>query len=272
MHTTPWIALGNDKYFDDNSLAVVTLVDCGNNTGNWRYLDRAWEVFDRFVRTGLGLSKRRSRRTRSGRTDPTKPNTTDRAGSATALAALAAFRLAEYYPQGRNGFDKNATVEWGLVRRSIGSGTSCVTRPSNLLWNSLQDKDGAWPADKTKWTYLPGLTIRGYVAALPHHRRQYEPEPGDARLVTPAIDRNGAIFDGLVTDPNRRFWSDATFFTSILAGDGLLELYRVTDDLRYWEEMRRNANYMYWYLNDTTACTSATCACGRSTTRTRRSG
>ena len=160
MHTTPWVALGNDKYFDDNSLAVVTLVDCGNNTGNWRYLDRAWEVFDRFVRTGLGLSKRRSRRTEVGnRSDQTEHDRPGRLRDCT--------RSARGIPPGGVLPPRSERLRQERHRR-VGTGKALdwiwdkLRDPTdNLLWNSLQDKDGAWPADKTKWTYLPGLTIAG---------------------------------------------------------------------------------------------------------------
>ena len=68
--------------------------------------------------------------------------------------------------------------------------------------------------------------------------------------MTPAIDRNGAIFDGLVSDPNRRFWSDATFFTSILAGTDSSSFTGSPEICATGRKCCRNANYMYWYLND----------------------
>jgi hypothetical protein len=107
-----WVTFpgNNDKYYDDNSLAVVVLVDCYNTTLYMKYLERAWQIMADFVFGGWDSLGNPGGITWG--TDPSKPNTSDKTVSATAFAALEAFRLAQYYPD-RPWFKRNFMVQWG---------------------------------------------------------------------------------------------------------------------------------------------------------------
>jgi hypothetical protein len=247
-----WVAFsGNDdKYYDDNALAVVALVDCYEATQDLVYLDRAWEVMSGFVHGGWDSSGDPGG-VRWG-TDPTKPHTANRTVSATAFAALAAFRLAERHPVGRNGFDRDFNVGWGhAVLEWIW--TTIRDPQDDLIRDGLGPTADGWEILPVKWTYNTGVPMRAYVE---HHRLT-----GDGgslsravRLADAAIDRGlKPLFDGMVEDPARNFWYDSTFFVHHLMADGLLEVVRATGQGGYWEEIRRQANYLFWYVRDADA-------------------
>lgn len=140
-------------------------------------------------------------------------------------------------------------VQWGY---SALDWVWCKIRDpqDNLVRDGLRLGDGVWTIMSTKWTYNTGIPIRAYV----EHYRLTGDQTSLSRaktLADAAVNRNlKPLFDGLVTDPNRNFWYDSTFFVQHLLADGLLELLRVTKDDRYWHEIRRQANYLFWYIRD----------------------
>ncbi len=228
----------NDTYYDDNAWGVTTLVAAYEATGDAAYRDRAQQVMEGFVSGGWDPTDTPGG-VRWG-TDPTKPHTADKTASATAGAALAALGLA------RLGIHRASNIAWAQ---------------SALTWlqRHLQDKDGlirdglqapTWTVMPTKWTYNTGVPIRAYVE---HYRLTHDPASLEAakRLARAATDRNKALYDQLVRDPERRFFYDSSFFVHYLA-DGLLALYRVTQDAALLDEVKRNANYAYAYLRDPT--------------------
>src|SRR5262245_35737965 len=74
-------------------------------------------------------------------------------------------------------------------------------------------------------------------------------------LAEAAMNPAGMHFDAVVTKPRRRFCYDSTFFVQHLVADGLMELLRVHDDpdlrKRIWDEVTRQANYLFSYVRDT---------------------
>ena len=239
----------NDKYDDDNSLAVVVLVDCYNATLDMRFLERAWQVMANFVFTGWDASG--SPGGMRWGTDPHVPYTSDKTVSATAFAALAAFRLAEYYPD-RPWFDRSFMVQWGF--NALDWVWTKLRDEDNLVRDGLRPDNGGWTIMDVKWSYNTGVPIRAYV----EHYRLTDNQSSLSRartLALAAINRDlKPLFDGRVTDPNRNFWHDNTFFVQHLIADGLMEILRVTDDSPFrnkvWDEIRRHANYMFWYIRD----------------------
>lgn len=64
------------------------------------------------------------------------------------------------------------------------------------------------------------------------------------------LNRNlSPMFDGAVTDPDKRYWYDATYFVQYLV-DGMRELSRFTGNNAYRQEANREATYCLSYLKD----------------------
>ncbi|RYG86938.1 hypothetical protein EON77_02995, partial [bacterium] len=101
----------------------------------------------------------------------------------------------------------------------------------------------------TLWTYSTGVPIR---AALKYYSlsgdttyRDWARRMGDA-----CLDRGlQPLYDGAVTDPNKRYWYDAGFFVQYLA-DGLRLLSLATNDPKYMAEAKRNADFTYSLMRD----------------------
>ncbi len=227
----------NDKYFDDNGWAVLGLLAAFEATRDRRFLERATEVFDRFLIGGIDRSGKPGG-VRWG-TDPDKPGTSDRNACSTEAVALAALGLAG---QGH--------------RRP-----ECLALARGLLdWleETLVDRDGLvrdglfapnWAINPTKWTYNTGNLIRAWVdwSALSGDRTGLERAE---RLAEAACDRTKPLYDSVVADPSRRHWFDSTFFAEHLA-DGLLRLERAVGGSARRAEVERHAEFALRFLKDT---------------------
>ncbi len=173
-------------------------------------------------------------------TDPDKPGIGDHNACSTSGAALAAVSLA------RIGVNRQANLRW--TRAALDWIVRRLRDTDGLIRDGLHAPD--WTVMPTKWSYNTGVPIRAYVE---YHRLTGDKAALEAaqRLARAAMDRTKPLYDGLVRDPNRRFWYDSGFFVHHLA-EGLLALYRVTGDETLRAEVRRNANYAYQYLRDPT--------------------
>ncbi len=245
---TAWIHFpGNlDAYYDDNSWAVIVLVDAylscrtTDPARSAKYLARAKTVMADFIVKGRDMTGQPGGM-RWG-ADATKANTSDRGTSSTAGSVLAAFMLA------RAGVEIEFYTEWGH---------------SLLTWLSshLLDSDGLvmdalvgpnWTARKIKWTYNTGVPMRAYVE---HYRltRSKESLMMAERLARAALSRNGALFDSAVHDPAKRFYWDESYFVHYLA-DGLLQVAQTTQDAPLAASaintVVSSANYAHTYLHD----------------------
>jgi hypothetical protein len=245
---TAWVHFpGNtDAYYDDNSWAVIVLVEASlacrktDPTRSAQYLDRAKTVMADFVVNGSDTTGRPGG-IRWG-ADPSKPNTSDRGTSSTAGSALAALMLA------RAGVDPKFYTQWGH---------------DLLLWLStrLVDTDGLvmdalvppdWKARTIKWTYNTGVPMRAYVE---HYRltKSADSLSRASQLANAAINRDGALFDSAVHDPHKRFYWDESYFVHYLI-DGLLQVAEVTTDAELAsaavDTAVRSADYAQAYLCD----------------------
>lgn len=226
----------NDKYYDDNAWFVMALVEAYEATKEKRYRDRAVEVTERFLSGGWDSSGKPGGQ--KWGTDPKVGGTGDVNACSTASTALSAIGLA------RIGVNRKKNVQWAgdaldwIVRR--------LRDTDGLIQDGLHAPD--WSVMQTKWTYNTGAPIRAYVEhyQLTGDKNSLEQAK---RLAAAATDRNKRMYDGLVRDPNLRFWFDSSFFVPHLA-EGLLALYKATGDKALLAEVQRNANFAYQYLRD----------------------
>lgn len=227
-----------DRYYDDNAIMVRVLVKAHAATGDRRYLDRARDVLDGFVREGWDPTCKPGGM--QWGVDPSKRGAGDRAACSTSMTALAALELAAA------GIDTKHSIEWAealmdwLVER--------LQDGDRLINDALEPPD--WKVRRVKWTYNTGMAIHANVLLWRLTRKDARLEAARA-MGDAAIDRTGRMYDGLVKDPERNHWFDSSFFVPYLA-DGLVELSRATRDGRYAAEVRRNARYAFERLRDPT--------------------
>ncbi|MCW3054900.1 MAG: hypothetical protein JWN14_4070 [Chthonomonadales bacterium] len=226
----------NDKYFDDNAWLTAALAEAFEVTREVVYQERAVEIGRNFL--PLGWDKSGNPGGQRWGTDPTKPGTGDRNACSTVSLALAAISLT------RLGIDRAATL--AMCRAALNWTSTHLRDTDDLIQDGLHSPD--WAIMTTKWTYNTGALIRAYVDLYRFTGdRTYLNEA--KRLAKAATDRSKRLYDGLVQNPEHRFWYDSSFFVPHLA-EGLLALYRETRDETLREEVRRNANYAYHYLRD----------------------
>ena len=237
----------DDSYYDDNAWAVITLVEAYEATRTSDpqhahvYLDRVSDIMNTYEVRGWDAGNLGG--VRWG-TSSSVAGSTDRTVSATAGSALAAFML---HRAGR-------TPSWGGTWLQWGTGAL------NWIMTRLRDTDqlimDGFRADgsllPTKWTYNTGVTIRALVER--YRATGDKADLANAQLMgRAAIDHRGALFDGLVTNPDKRFWYDAAYFVHYLA-DGLLRLREATSDAGLRDtirnELAREAAYIYNYIRD----------------------
>jgi uncharacterized protein YyaL (SSP411 family) len=226
----------NDKYYDDNSWAIVALVDCFEVTGVAAYRDRAAEIMERFILGGWDASGKPGGM-RWG-TDPTKANTSDKSACSTSGAALAAFRLAKV------GVRRDYYLKWG--RGALDWVVTRMRDKDDLVRDALREP--GWRMIDTKWTYNTGAPIHAFVEHYQLSKDRSSLEEA-RRMGAASIDRSKRLYDGLVRDPANRYWYDSSFFVPYLV-DGLLKLYRATGDRAPLEEVKRNADYAYACIRD----------------------
>ncbi len=226
----------NDKYYDDNAWMVTALAAAFEATRDPDYRDRAAAIGRNFLPLGWDRSGQPGGE-RWG-TDPSKPGTDDRNACSAGSLALAGIGLC------RIGIDRSLTL--AMCRAGLGWISANLRDTDDLIQDGLHAPD--WTLKKTKWSYNTGAAIQANVEAYRF--------TGDRtllneakRLAAAAIDRNKALYDSLVKDPDHRFWYDSSYFVPHLA-EGLLALFRENRDEALRAEARRNANYAYNYLRD----------------------
>lgn len=225
-----------DRYYDDNAIVARVLVKAHRVTRLRRYLDRARDVLDGFVRRGWDPGGKPGGM--QWGVDPSKQGTGDRAACSTSMAALAALELALDGCDVRRGVAwAGALMDW-LVERLLDS--------DKLINDALEPPD--WRVRRVKWTYNTGMAIHAHVLLWRLTRSRSRLDMARA-MGEAAMDRKGRMYDGLVKDPEKNHWFDTSFFVPYLA-DGLVELSRATRDSRYAAEVRRNARYAFERLRD----------------------
>ncbi len=236
-----------DAYYDDNAWVVLVFAEASmacratDPIRAAQYLDRAKSVMANYLVKGYDTTGKPGG-THWG-SDPAKPNTGDRGTSSTAGSTLAALVLA------RAGADTKFYTNWGLTV---------------LTWltTHLQDTDGLimdaltppkWDVRRVKWTYNTGIPMRAYIE---HYRLTKNPASlaMATKLARAALNKDGALFDSKVTDPDKRYFWDGIYFVHYLA-DGLLQVSQVTPDAKLAADARvaitRSARYAYDHLRDT---------------------
>jgi hypothetical protein len=226
----------NDKYYDDNALMVIALAKAHRYTGERTYRDRAAEVMQGFLRGGWDASGEPGGM-RWG-TDPGNPATADRAACSTSMAALAALWL------GRLGVEREGHIEFASAL--LDWLRANLQDADGLIMDALEPPD--WRVRRVKWTYNTGVTLRAHVEL--HRLTRSASSLAEAkRLAAAALNRDGALYDSLVTGPEGRFWYDSSFFVPYLV-DGLLGLHAITGDAALLREVERNTEYAYRYIRD----------------------
>jgi hypothetical protein len=245
---TSWVHFpGNiDAYYDDNSWAVIVLVEASmacrpaDPERAAKYLDRAETVMADYVVKGYDATGKPGGM-RWG-SDTTKPNTSDRGTSSTAGSALAALMLA------RAGAEPEYYTGWGLDLLSWL--TTRLLDADGLIMDALAAPD--WAVRRVKWTYNTGVPMRAYVE---HYRltKSKESLAIATRLARAAIDVQRGLFDQKVNDPAKRNYWDGTYFVHYLL-DGLLQVAQESTDTALAAAAAsaavRSAHYAYTYLCD----------------------
>jgi len=225
-----------DRYYDDNAIIARVLAKAYRATRDRRFLDRARDVLEGFVRQGWDPTGKPGGM--QWGFDPGKQGTRDRAACSTSMTALAALELATA------GIERARYVEWAealmdwLMER--------LQDDDRLINDGLEPPD--WKVRRVKWTYNTGMAIHAHVLLWKLTRDRSWLDAARA-MGDAAIDRAGRMYDGLVKDPDRNNWYDSSFFVPYLA-DGLVELSRATSDRRYAGEVKRNARFALSYLRD----------------------
>lgn len=227
----------DDRFYDDNTWAVVACIEAYSVTHDKRYVSRATSIFDGFVKGGWDQKAGGIRwGTKAGIEDRN-----DHTVSATAAGALAALLVATTR---QSTTAKKADQAW--AKKAL-DWIRSLSLPNGLIQDGVK-QDGR--VMSTVWTYNTGVPIR---AAL-----EYARQTGDAsylrwaeRLGCAAINSNlTPLYDGATPEPAKRTWYDGTYFVHYLV-DGLRELSRATGDPRYLAESRREADFIRNHLRDT---------------------
>ena len=257
---TAWVRFpGNvDAYYDDNSWAVIVLVEAALACNKAQYLNRATDIMASYIVKAWDDSG--SPGGMRWGSDPSKPNTSDRGTSSTAGSALAAMMLA------RAGVDTAFHAKWGLkllewlatnltdVDGLVMDALTLRTPSPSVSGGVVRNEPGvpSFTVRRIKWTYNTGVPMRAWVE---HYRLTKDPKSLAAAvdLAHAAIDRRGALFDQVVHDPNKRYYWDDTYFVHYLV-DGLLQVARETGDpaltAGILAEVRRNVDYARRYIRD----------------------
>jgi len=225
-----------DRYYDDNAIVARVLMKAYRVTHDRRYLDRARDVLDGFVRQGWDASD--SPGGMHWGFDPANRASRERAACSTCMTALAALEMASA------GIERKRYIEW----------TEALM---DWLMRRLQDSDGLicdaleppnWNVRRVKWTYNTGMAIHVHVVLWRMTRSKARLEAARA-MADAATNRSGALYDSLVKDPDKNHWFDSSFFVPYLA-EGLVELSRATRERKYADEARRNALFAHAYVRD----------------------
>lgn len=245
---TSWIHFegNNDAYYDDNSWAVITLVEaslaCSKATPERakQYLERAKTVMADFVVKGYDTTGKPGGM-RWG-TDASKPNTSDRGTSSTAGSALAALMLARAH------VNVAFYTKWG--NELLSWLTTNLQDSDGLIMDALVEPD--WAARRVKWTYNTGVTLRAYVE---HYRltKNRQSLALATKLARSALDKKGGLYDQKVGDIAKRSFWDGTYFVHYLI-DGLLQVAMVSPNKGVVEDAHKAAaeamQYAYSNLRD----------------------
>lgn len=244
-----WLYFPNnaDSYYDDNSWAVITLVEAHNATIKSDpahaavYLKRAAEIMQHYVYDGWDNTGKPGG-VKWG-TDKSKSGTGDKGTSSTAGAALAALTLA------KTGVNASFNTNWGgnvlqwLMANLLGS--------NGLIQDALVYPD--WRKRAIYWTYNTGVPIRAFVE---HYRLTKSADSLNqaTALAQAAMDRKKRpLYDGLVKNSSVNYWYDTVFFVQYLV-DGLLQLAEVTANstiaARLKSEATQNAQFVLDHLKD----------------------
>ncbi len=94
-----------------------------------------------------------------------------------------------------------------------------------LIMDGLKWEDGSWRVNPVKWTYNTGSTLSA-LSLLYRFKPSSEIQRKAVEVATAAIDSSKILFDLTVTDPEKRYWWDSTFFSHLLV-EGLVLVLRV---------------------------------------------
>lgn len=224
----------DDKFYDDNAWAAVACIEAYEVVPDAKYLARAREIFDSFLRKGWDSE-------RGGMYWGTKSGVSDRRDrtvSATAASALAGLLIDKALRTASNREWSKRALAW--IRENLQT-------PDGLVFDGFYGKDGK--RMDTIWTYNTGVPIRAaveyYEATKDKSYRDWARKLGDA-----AINRKiSPLYDGAVKDIDARYWYDAVYFVQYLA-DGLTKLSATTREVKYLNEAKREAEYCMRNLKD----------------------
>jgi len=231
----------NDKYYDDNGLAIIGLVSAYEATGLQLYLERANEILEQFTKGGWNATDGIGG-VRWGTLTETSPSI-DRNACSTTLAALGALKLAQH------NMNRTDNINWAAMliawmNETLVDPIDNLVR-DGLAWNAGL---GIWEINPMKWTYNTGNLI--WANALLYELTEDNQYLSDAeRLASAALNRGNALYDQIVSNLDYRYWFDAGFFIHHLV-EGLLALYRISNDESLRTEVARNVQFAMQYLKD----------------------
>lgn len=224
----------DDMFYDDNAWAAVACLEAYEVTGEKRYMARASEVFNSFVKKGWDSQN-------GGVRWGTKPefiDRMDRTVSATAASALAGLLIDKATKGTKNRAWSKRALDW--IRDNLSD-------KDGLIYDGFYGSTGK--RMPTKWTYNAGVPIR---AAVEYYRATRDRKYMDwaRRMGNAACNPDLCpLYDGAVKSLEARRWYDATYFVQYLA-DGLWHLSKASKDNRYVAEAKRHAEYCIEYLRD----------------------
>jgi rhamnogalacturonyl hydrolase YesR len=208
-----------DIYYDDNAHASQALISCFERTGNKAYLRQAREILAELI---LPAAQK------DGGVPWHINNSNARNACSTGPAAVAALRICAIEHDGQM---------FQLAERGLRWMIATLRDPEDgLLWDSLVfDEHGNPNINKMKWTYNIGFAIHGFTLLYELTGRREDLDMAIS-LAHAAMNRKEFLFDRSIRDPEKRMYSDSSFFLHHLV-DG----YRVLSKHAHAETERLRA-------------------------------
>jgi hypothetical protein len=221
-----------DIYYDDNAHACQALITAFENTRDRKYLDQAKEILTLLIMPAAE---------KDGGVPWHTNNQNCRNACSTGPAAVSALRIHKL--QG----DQNLV---GFAERALQWMVDNLRDPEDgLIWDSLIiEPHGKRNINKMKWTYNTGFAIHGF-ALLYEVTRKQEYLDTAVKFAEAAMNRDGALFDRSISNPEQRMYSDASFFLHHLV-DGYQALAKHVSRDRLTLETRHIAEWGRTWMFD----------------------
>lgn len=249
-----YVAGNNQPYYDDNGLAIISLVRAFEATNDIQFLRQAYNIEWQFMYPGYNAGFSYGRGSMQWNYDMSVANGSDLAACSSLAAAVAALSLATQA-------NTSAAIQIGGLHADRDLLIGWAAKGLSFVQNSLVDSDGLvrdalyldtaanqWKIRADKWTYNTGYLIYGY-SLLYQLTGSQSALALAASTASAAINHNSALFDQNVPNASVRYWNDDTFFVSYLV-EGLSEYFKISSDANVKQEILRQALYAHDYVRD----------------------